>query len=480
MRSFLRLVCLLWLALSAERAAAQRLDQLPFPAFGGMALLGRWHAADSTRTYSDIWGYAAPDGREYAIIGSLQGTHFIDVTVPTAPRLVATVAGRASSSWRDFKTWGTYAYAVADAGPHSLQVMDLSSLPDTVRVVYDSDSLLVAAHTCFIENGRLYAVSAKYLLPGAADLTWADVVTFDLRATPARPRRVGIFSVDSLGTSPGHYSHAAFVRRDTLYLSTGHGQEVMIFDFHNPTHPTLAGRVRNYASAGYNHSSWTTTNGRLAVVADEVPQGLPLKLFDLTNLSQPRLLTTFNSTPFTTPHNPYIVGDRFIVASAYQDGVQVWDLLPNPEQPRHLGGFDTRPENDTSQVGYSGYNGCWGVYPFLPSGTLLASDIQRGLFVLQPPYPVPASPTTEPPPALWPNPVRTTESLTLAVPYATTALTVEVTDVLGRAVCPPTSWAAPGVVVRLPPLWLAPGSYWLRILLPNEPPHLERLVVVSD
>ncbi len=28
------------------------------------------------------------------------------------------------------------------------------------------------------------------------------------------------------------------------------------------------------------------------------------------------------------------------------------------------------------------YHGCWGVYPFLPSGYIIASDISEGLFVL--------------------------------------------------------------------------------------------------
>ncbi|MFZ9943432.1 MAG: carboxypeptidase regulatory-like domain-containing protein, partial [Bacteroidia bacterium] len=33
-----------------------------------------------------------------------------------------------------------------------------------------------------------------------------------------------------------------------------------------------------------------------------------------------------------------------------------------------------------------GFNGCWGVYPFLPSGTIVASDIDNGLYVLTPNY----------------------------------------------------------------------------------------------
>ena len=46
-----------------------------------------------------------------------------------------------------------------------------------------------------------------------------------------------------------------------------------------------------------------------------------------------------------------------------------------------------RDSYDTyTQGSGNGFNGCWGVYPFLPSGTIVASDIDNGLFVLQPTY----------------------------------------------------------------------------------------------
>ena len=45
-----------------------------------------------------------------------------------------------------------------------------------------------------------------------------------------------------------------------------------------------------------------------------------------------------------------------------------------------LGGYyDTYPSNTE----YNGYAGCWGVYPYLPSGNILASDMSNGLFVLE-------------------------------------------------------------------------------------------------
>ena len=34
----------------------------------------------------------------------------------------------------------------------------------------------------------------------------------------------------------------------------------------------------------------------------------------------------------------------------------------------------------------TGYDGCWGVFPFFPSGTMVASDRSEGLFVLGPTY----------------------------------------------------------------------------------------------
>ena len=54
--------------------------------------------------------------------------------------------------------------------------------------------------------------------------------------------------------------------------------------------------------------------------------------------------------------------------------------VSNPAQLREIGNFDTflAPAANTA-----GTDGAWGVYPFLPSGTVLISDISNGLFVLK-------------------------------------------------------------------------------------------------
>jgi hypothetical protein len=54
--------------------------------------------------------------------------------------------------------------------------------------------------------------------------------------------------------------------------------------------------------------------------------------------------------------------------------------VSRPQNPIEVAKYDTYP------AGGGGQNGCWGVYPFLPSGNLVVSDIQYGLYVLTPTY----------------------------------------------------------------------------------------------
>ena len=64
-----------------------------------------------------------------------------------------------------------------------------------------------------------------------------------------------------------------------------------------------------------------------------------------------------------------------------------------------IGSFDTYLSPSANSAGT---DGAWGVYPFLPSGTLLVSDIENGMFLLRknetlPPPPPPVGPPNPPP-----------------------------------------------------------------------------------
>ena len=52
-----------------------------------------------------------------------------------------------------------------------------------------------------------------------------------------------------------------------------------------------------------------------------------------------------------------------------------------PDNLIETGYYDTSPGSSGN-----GYNGCWGVYPYFSNSLIAASDIEEGLFILQPDY----------------------------------------------------------------------------------------------
>ena len=70
-------------------------------------------------------------------------------------------------------------------------------------------------------------------------------------------------------------------------------------------------------------------------------------------------------------------GDRVFEAN-YQSGLRVLEFGDvAAREISEVAFFDTYPAGDGT-----GFNGAWSVYPYLPSGTIIVSDIINGLFVL--------------------------------------------------------------------------------------------------
>ncbi|MEZ5049924.1 MAG: hypothetical protein R2766_09770, partial [Saprospiraceae bacterium] len=72
-----------------------------------------------------------------------------------------------------------------------------------------------------------------------------------------------------------------------------------------------------------------------------------------------------------------IVSGNYLYVSYYFNGLQVYDLT-NPDFPERVMYYPT-----SSIAPYANYKGAWGVFPFLPSGNILVSDMQNGLFVVK-------------------------------------------------------------------------------------------------
>ena len=317
--------------------------------------------------YNDVWGYAA-NGREYAFLGSTLGVHVLDVTDPENTVLVDHVPGRFSGEGvihRDYKTYAGHLYATCDQGASSLQIMDLQYLPDSVHLVYDSDQLFVRAHNIQIDtlNARLYVNGGT------------DHFSIYSLADPASPTLLADCEADIpwWGNTVG-YVHDCFVRDNIVWCNDEDGMHVI--DFTDIDEPVLLGSLTDYPGEGYNHSGWMNDAGTLYAMADET-HGSPLKFVDATDLSDLQVISTVTTgvDPMSIVHNPFFTGDRVHVAY-YQDGYWLWDAT-DPLQPVLIGFYDT------SVAPHENYHGAWGVYPYLPSGNILVSDMQTGLWILE-------------------------------------------------------------------------------------------------
>ena len=375
-------------------------------------------------SYNDCWGYAAPDGREYAIVGAINGTLFFDVTDPTNPVLISYEPGKDSGGvHRDYKTYQHYAYGVCDEGNSSLQIWDLQYLPDSVVKVYDSDQFSTRCHNIFISDDKLFLASNTVNF----SLHAMDVLSL---ANPESPTFISTL------TGPFWHIHDVFVRNDTAFCSAGN-EGFFIYDYTNPTNPLLIQSITAYPEKGYNHSTWVS--GNILVFADE-NHGLALKVYDISNILSPQFLSLFrsnllniqppNTSSGSIPHNPFIRNDKAVV-SYYHDGVQIFDLA-NPSSPQQVAYYDTYPQNND----YNSYQGCWGVYPFLPSGNIIASDIENGLFMLDG-YGVLVG-TSETPDVIrqtiFPNPFKDGINIKFNGQSKPNALKITLSDVLGKVV----------------------------------------------
>ncbi len=326
--------------------------------------------------YGGIWGWTDGLGKEYAIQGASDGTYFVDVTNPTNPVQVDFVQGRRPNClYHEIKTYSHYAYLSSDDySPNSFQIVDLQYLPDSVHVVMDSTLVFERAHTMWVDGDKLYAAAVK-----GGYAVYSQMAVFSL-ANPESPVLISMIEND-YPTLLGSPAHDMLVRNDTVYASIGY-DGLYIFHFNSATnHFEYINSITNYVSGGYNHSSALTADGHTLIFCDEVPSGLPMKALDVTDLQNLVIKSTFSSSSGATPHNPFMINNTCFIAY-YQEGLQVYDVS-NASAPVLAGYFDTHVQSPLGgPFTPDPYAGAWGAYPFLPSGNVLVSDMQNGLFIL--------------------------------------------------------------------------------------------------
>ncbi len=311
---------------------------------------------------SDIWGYVDGGGNEYALVGLNDGTSIVDVTDPANPFEVFFEPGM-NSIWRDIKTWDNYAYVTTEE-PQGLLIIDLSTLPGNPNLTttyYNGPGSdpWASAHNLFIdENGICYIFGANRGNGGA--------IMLDLTIDPMNPVEVGI--VDNW------YAHDGVARGDTLYMGHINDGHMSIWNVSDKANPVILGQ--QVTPGNFSHNLWMSDDGDYIYTTDEITNGF-IGEFDISDPTNIVELDRIQSNPGmdVIPHNSHFIED-YIVTSYYRDGVTVHDVS-NKGNMVEVGNFDTSPA-----FSGDGFNGCWGVYPWLPSGNIITSDIENGLHIL--------------------------------------------------------------------------------------------------
>ena len=347
---------------------------------------------------NDVWGWTDPEtGREYALVGRMDGTSFVDVSDPYNPRYLGNLSrteGSPASTWRDIKVFRDHAFIVADgAGEHGMQVFDLTQFRDVTEPrEFEPTALytgIASSHNVAIneDTGFAYLVGSS----GGGETCGGGSHIVDIN-DPLNPVFAGCFAHANTGRGNTGNSHdtqcVIYHGPDEDYRGreicvNSNETALSVSDVTDKDNPIAVAKAE-YANVAYAHQGWLTEDHRYFYSNDELDEVSGLVeatrtlIWDLSDLDDPLMLKEYFSPTKVTDHNLYVRGDRLYMSNN-RAGLRVLDIS-DPENPVELGYFDTTPWSPDE----AGFDGTWSVYPYFESGTVLLSSRREGLFLVRP------------------------------------------------------------------------------------------------
>lgn len=331
-------------------------------------------AIGGSQTLANICGYTAPNGNEYALLGAENGMIIVDVTNPANVTQIVQIP-MVTSLWKEIKVYQNYAYVTTEGNGGALQIVNLNAIPATSAAsysyyTYTGDGAIAGqlstVHALHIDTtaGFCYLFGTNLFSGGA--------VFLDLNADPYNPTYAGKY--DQLG-----YVHDGYVDNDTLYAGHVYAGQFAIVDCTNKSAPVVL--ATQTTPTAFTHNTWLTADRNYLLTTDENSNSF-LTCYDVSdpsNIQEMDRTQSWNPNSNSIVHNTHVVGQNWAVTSWYKDGFVITDIT-RPHNLVNVGWYDTYVGSG------SGFNGDWGVYPYFPSGTIVVSNIDEGLFVFSANY----------------------------------------------------------------------------------------------
>lgn len=307
---------------------------------------------------TDCWGWQAPNGQEFAIMGVSNGVAFINVTTKQVVQTVTgPVNGCGNTRWRDMKNYGHYLYAVSECTGtnQGLMIINMQNLPTSVSFVKSFVTAgQVTCHNLSIDTAKGYAYLVRAGYDGFRVINLAD---------PVNPVELPFVATPDI--------HDVFARNDTVWAAEGNSHTFSIWNMANKNSPQLITRV-TVPAGGYVHNIWPTSDGRYFATSEETANKT-VKFWDMQDPLNIQLVSEYLA-PSNLVHNCHFV-DNICFMSHYESGVAVVDIS-NAATPVEIARYDTYLLGETSN-----FNGTWGVFPHTASGKVYASNLEGKLTV---------------------------------------------------------------------------------------------------
>lgn len=357
---------------------------------------------------------------QLAIVGTFEGTAFVDVTDGSHPVYLGTLPsatpGDTGNIWGDIRVYedtayigseaidlSTYVPATGDIEGFGVQVVDLTQFrgaTDPIDVqLANRITDVTQSHNISLneDSGRMYVVGSVYNVaecgtpnPGFPVFNGnGGALVYDVSDDALHPQFLGCLTDDGYthdiqcvtyeGPDPDHQGSEICIgsNEDTI----------TIYDASDPTAPVILDKLSYTVDLEvgdiYTHQGWLTEDQTHFFLGDELDElagtvsERSTYIWDFTDLDSAELLGVHADGNTSIDHNMFVL-DSLLYQANYTSGLWIYDAW-KAEQGRVVmrGYFDVFPSDDRTD-----FFGTWGAYPYFGDGKVVVTSSDEGLFVL--------------------------------------------------------------------------------------------------
>jgi choice-of-anchor B domain-containing protein len=372
---------------------------------------------------NDVWGWTDPaTGMQVAIVGSFEGTAFVDVTDGVNPVYLGTLPSSAPGDfgniWGDIRVYENTAYVVSEALDFStfdpaagtidgfgIQIVDMTQFrgatgAGVVTMVNHLDDVSQTHNVSINEDtGHMYIVGSVAGLDNDCAVTpqgppilngTGGAIIYDVSTDPHSPQIVGCMNTDG-------YSHdihcVTYTGPDSDYWGSeicvaSNEDTITIYDATDPAAVTVIDRLTYYQEGLeigdiYTHQGWWSEDQSYFFLGDELDEysGVVAErttyIWDFNDLDDAQVIGTHTDGNTSIDHNMFVL-DGLLYQANYTSGLWIYDAWKADQGRVTMRGyFDVFPADDRTE-----FFGSWGTYPYFGDGKIIVSSSDEGLFVL--------------------------------------------------------------------------------------------------